>query len=137
MIRIQIRNTAIYAVPFCYFSYIVYINTHTHIYASPEPSFRIWSKFTTWFHNRAKTITPDAVVLPAERSRGHSRQVVRGIQTRNRKIHNLVGFDPALVDALKSLKVDDENRWQAPDLQLLHGQLVGLTGGAVVLLLLA
>ena len=38
---------------------------------------------------------------------------------------------------MKPLEVNDENRRQSPDLELLGGELALLAGGAVVLLVLA
>ncbi len=61
---------------------------------------------------------------PAEGGGRHRCQVVGGLQSRHGKVHNLVGLDPALVDALEPLQVDDENGGQPPDLKLLHGQLI-------------
>ena len=74
--------------------------------------------------------------MPPECGGGHGRQVGRGVEVGEGEVHDLVALDPAVVDALEPLKVDDEDGRKPPDLELLDGELVGLAGGAVVLLVL-
>ena len=74
--------------------------------------------------------------MPPEGSGGHGRQVRRGVEVGEGKVHDLVALDPAVVDTLEPLEVDDEDGRKTPDLELLDGELVGLAGGAVILLVL-
>ena len=75
--------------------------------------------------------------MPPEGSGGHGRQVSRGVEVGEGEVHDLVALDPAVVDALEPLEVDDEDGRKTPDLELLDGELVGLAGGAVILLVLS